>query len=1100
MSRARALKLGGATGGGLLALAILACVYEVFLTPPGDLSREEIVRRVSRESPIYYADGKRQVGALFTGAHRKYVPLKDMPPLALKAIVAAEDQNFYHHHGVDVLATGKAFVDGVFHLNFRRAGSTITQQTVKILFDDWEHSFRRKVQEALAAFKMERLYSKDQILEFYLNQFHVTSNGNGIGVAAKYYFDKEVKDLDLVETAFIAGTVKHPTKYNPFTKYDSEDRERAEEAAKVRKDYVLKRMEAEGFITAAAAAAAREKPVPFKRGEFRSGDVALVELVRGQLDRPDLLEAVGMEDAEEFNQAGLKIVTTLDADIQAAAETAVRRNLVRLQLLLKGYEPEPAERFKVQTDLRAGEFAYGRVALGPRDAKDPEVQVSFGGPTGVIGAGSLREVAALLAQASGKPAAAHLKTLLQQLSVGAVVFTRVVDYDAAARTATLELARRPTVNGGLIVLDEGEVRAAVPGFDAQGYDRAMQAQRQPGSVFKAIVFHAALQLGWSILDPLSNVRQVFPLNGRLYLPRGDHESSHEEVSMLWTGIESENIAAVWLTAHLLDKLSYEEFKEVLAFLGLTPEPGENARDFQLRLSRLTDVKLGDDGIDERQLDLAAADMIPDAVFDGEPLTARRLRALWWGRGYEAELDKLLHHGKRDAVASDRDLRTMLVATNYRRLTGIAPRARGDWGNLAAAVRKYGVAVARTQSNLAAMLQRFVLVPGPKDEELAYLADEPAHTAMAGLVTRPLADADIQRVFGGGLTAFFGLGVTVGDVRLDGWLSLDRLEKLKGQVDTRTAAAKAASAEMGLSRLYNHHDFRVAVGLRYLVAFTRAMGVSSRLRPVLSFALGTNVVALAEVAKVYQTLLDGRIYRFHDDGPANQLNFVSRIEDAGGAVVFAAKKRVEQLVPPEPSRALLEILRRVVTHGTGRLLHRDLLLPDETGSGLRVPVFGKTGTTNNFISGSFAGFLPYPRDGATKLDARSSYVIAAYAGFDRNEAMLHGHFKGYGGDVALPAWTELAKSIVKTKDYAGKLDSLDIGALAAGELPLAVDGADTAVRVELVRGLMAHDAEMPGTAVVQVAGAADGDAFVPKRGLRLFKADARDPARKAPPGG
>ena len=1100
LTKSRRLRIMAAVAGVIFLATLGGCLYQIFWAPPGEFARDEIVRRVSRESPIFFADGKRQVGSLFTGAHRKYIPLRDIPPLALKAIVAAEDQNFYRHHGIDVLATAKAFAEGLISLNFRRAGSTITQQTVKILFDDWQHSFRRKLQEALAAFKMERLYSKDQILEFYLNQFHVTGNGNGIGVAARYYFDKDVKELDLVEIAFIAGTVKHPTKYNPFTKQSLDERDRAVEAAKTRKDYVLRRMEEEKFIDHATAEAAKERAVPFKRGDFQSGDVALVDLVRAQLDRPDILSAVGMEDAEEFNQAGLRIVTTLDADIQAAAETAVRRNLVRLEILLRGFEPEAASHFRTLTELKANEFAYGRV-VGPSEDAPNGLEISFGGPSGSIAPASIHAVAALLAVASAKPADGHFKALLQQLKPGAVVLTRVITYDTATRRATLELARHPTVNGGLIVLDAGDVRATVPGFDSQGYDRALSAQRQPGSVFKAIVFHAALQLGWSILDTLSNARQVFPLAGKLYIPRGDHESDHDEVSMLWTGVESENIAAVWLTAHLFDKLSFDQFQGVLANLDLAPDPDESPDAYRKRMTRVLGVRLSEDEIDEHQLDVAVAEMGPDAIFDDGERSARRLRSLWWGRGYEPELAHLNAYARRapHAAASEIETRRALIANNFIRLQSMAAAAHSDWINLGAAVQKYGAHVAFSQPSLNAMLRRFMLIQSGDRVDLAYAGDAASIPVVTPLPTRVLTEADVDRIFGSKVASFFGLGSKIDDVRLDAGIPIARVEKLKELVAKRAAQVRTGNDPMGVYRLFQSHDARVALALAYLVQFTRSMGVTSAVKPVLSFALGTNVVTLAEVGKIYQTLLDGKIYRFHADGLPNQLNFLSRIEDATGQVIYTPKKETEQLVASEPSRPFLEILRRVVTNGTGRALDKELTLAAAGGATLKVPVFGKTGTTNGFTSGSFAGFLPYPRDGASTLDPRSSYVIAAYAGFDRNQPMQRGHFRGYGAEVALPAWTELAKAIVQAKDYAAGLDALDLSALAAGEWPLSPKAnTDTPVRVDLLRGSMAETSEETGTVVVKAPGEADGSKFAPKRSLHLFRAmrDSPEPETKA----
>ena len=143
----------------------------------------------------------------------------------------------------------------------------------------------------IGALQLERMYSKEQILEFYLNQFHVTANGKGVGIAAQYYFNKDVRDLTLVEAAFIAGSVKAPSKYNPFIKGTRERKDRAQVEANRRKNYVLRRMYEQGWLTAEKLKEAWKKSVPFNKGKFRTQEVALVSLVRGQLDKPEILEA-----------------------------------------------------------------------------------------------------------------------------------------------------------------------------------------------------------------------------------------------------------------------------------------------------------------------------------------------------------------------------------------------------------------------------------------------------------------------------------------------------------------------------------------------------------------------------------------------------------------------------------------------------------------------------------------------------------------------------------------------------------------------------------------------------------------------------------------
>jgi penicillin-binding protein 1A len=213
--------LGGLAVSGLVA-------YFVYFGDVSELKKSTILARINEETTLYTLDEEHKIGSFFDDEHRSYVTIDQVPEDMIRAMVAAEDKNFFQHFGIDPVAISLAFWEGVQNgFRFRRGGSSITQQTVKNVMDHREHSFRRKVKELIRALQLERMYSKQQILEFYLNQFHVTANGKGIGIAARYYFNKDVKELNLVESAFIAGSVKAPSKYNPFIKYTREDTEEA---------------------------------------------------------------------------------------------------------------------------------------------------------------------------------------------------------------------------------------------------------------------------------------------------------------------------------------------------------------------------------------------------------------------------------------------------------------------------------------------------------------------------------------------------------------------------------------------------------------------------------------------------------------------------------------------------------------------------------------------------------------------------------------------------------------------------------------------------------------------------------------------------------
>ena len=558
------------------------------------LKKTTILSRINEETTIFCLDEKTRLGSFFNSEHRRYVSIDEIPRHMIHAIIAAEDKNFYKHIGVDPSAIFSAIIEG-FRTGRFRGGSTLTQQTVKNVMSDWEYSLRRKIKEAISSLQMERLYSKKEILEFYLNQFHVSGNGTGIGIAAKHYFNKDVRELDLVESAFIAGSVKGPSKYDPFLKYTKTDRDRAAREAFTRKNYVLKRMFEQGLITKEEFQENFTKAVPFSRGTFGSSEVALVNLVKSQLGRKEILDQLKIETADELNRAGLRVFTTIDCQMQTDAQLAMRRNLSRLETILSGFSPEKPESFKRLRDLSLNQFYFGKVEEVKRDDKDPSIKVSFGLSTGIIPGEALMRYAKLMDLPIQEGYTSQLRKLLGAIKSGDILFVEVRSYDTQKHEAVLELHKRPKINGALVALDKGDVRVAVSGFDTLGYNRAIFARRQPGSVFKSVVFFAAQNLGWNILDTLDNERQLFPYQNRFYFPRPDHVSPYRRVSMIFAGTTSENLASVSLTYRILEKINFDQFKQLLGVLDLMPHAGEGTPDFHLRIQRSLGVQLDNEG-------------------------------------------------------------------------------------------------------------------------------------------------------------------------------------------------------------------------------------------------------------------------------------------------------------------------------------------------------------------------------------------------------------------------------------------------------------------------------------------------------------------------
>ena len=1063
------LVIAGFSGGLGVASVV---VYQVFWGDHSALKKTTILARINEETTIYTLDGKTRIGAFFNNSHRTYVPIEEVPAHMLRAMVASEDKNFYNHYGIDPIAISSAFWDGVRRgFRFRRGGSTITQQTVKNIMDRREHTFQRKFKEMIRALQLERLYTKNEILEFYLNQFHVTANGNGIGIAAKYYFNKSVEDLSLVEAAFISGSVKAPDKYNPFTKYTKEKRALAWQRADERKNYVLRRMYEQGWISEEELKVGWETTVPFSKGKFTSKEVALVQLIKGQLDKKEILEALELDSIKDLNHAGLKIFTTIDAELQKQGQLAMRRNLSRLEYIIEDFKVEDPKRFKTLRSLEENQFAFGKVAkIHKGRKKDAYLEIDFGLPLGVASYDSLERTAKILNLPTYKGAPFHIKQILNTLKVGDVVLAEVLTYDKETQRAEIELKAYPKVNGGMIAVEQGEVRAVVSGFEAKGFNRAVFARRQPGSTFKSLVYLAGLQMGWSLVDKLDNERRLFPFQGHFYYPRPDHASPYENVSMVWAGTKSENVASIYLAAHLLDKLNFGEFKKLLKHMNLMPNKGESVSDYHFRVSKAVGVQLNSDGIREHLLIKAIHDLKPDLVFSGDTKIFMTLSKLWWGQNYLPELKKLYDEEEEELKPKERAARVKMLFFSYHRLKRLSEELEKDWDALRELISSKGPETAFFDEATKEILERFRVLPGSSSRpSLAYFRFLPEEDAfmkenMEEIEVerkppgRPLNALDMQMIWGesGG---FGQANIPMSDVKLSGKVAQKYLPLIASNLENRHASVMALEEPYGIYRYFNHHDFRIVLGLKYLVSLSRAMGVYSDLEPVLSYPLGTNVVSVAEVAKIYQTFVDGKTYRFYEQGPQNQLNFIKRIEDREGNVLFEPEREEFQLFSPCLASQMAEILGKVVTHGTGRRARGELQIPiqeEDKERGLkeitmRVPAYGKTGTTNDYTTAYFAGFIPYPTVTRSPLALENSYVIASYVGYDLNETMRRGPYRISGAYGALPVWSDFGKALLEYKKYTEFVDKLDLSLYKKRVWPLSEHRCGEGMAVDLPRG-------------------------------------------------
>jgi hypothetical protein len=424
----------------------------------------------------------------------------------------------------------------------------------------------------------------------------------------------------------------------------------------------------------------------------------------------------------------------------------------------------------------------------------------------------------------------------------------------------------------------------------------------------------------------------------------------------------------------------------------------------------------------------------------------------------------------------------------------------DWKVIEGAVAAKGADGALGDPAVQQVAARFRVLPGLSKPALGYSmvldGERPAkdyrnRAELESLIApagRPLGGLDMQAIWGGN-SMFGSADIKLDDVLLDGWFPHGNQSQLEAYVNKHYDEVMGRQEEYDLNRYYQHHDFRIAIGLNYLVSLAKAMGVTSNIEPVQSFPLGTNVVSLAEVAKIYQTFVSGKTYRFYQEGAPNQLNLIRRIEDRFGNTLFEPKRAEYQLVLPEFGLQMREILRRVITHGTGRRAMAELYLtlnpadpgkqPDPKKAAaaekrIRIPAFGKTGTTNDYNNANFAGFLPYPVEKGAPLDPENSYVLAAYAGYDVNVQMRAGAINVTGAIGALPAWIGLAKAIIDKKKYADQLDQLDLSLISRQEWPLKADERATALTVDLPRGVVMGGNGGEGEAVATSDSSKEGE--------------------------
>ena len=546
--------------------------------PDNQFNRDTVLQVLSGETRVYYNDGNELLGAFFDANHRLYVPYGDIPKDIVNALIAAEDAGYWNHNGFSLQGFLRAMLANIRSGHMRQGGSTLTQQTAKNVLGREERSIKAKWKELINALRLEKHFSKEDILEFYLNQFHVSGTGKGVAIAAQYFFDKELKDLSLAECAFIAGSVKGPFNYDPFIQRTEERKEKALKRGEERLRYVLGRMVEEGYIDQEQMNDALSEPLHFKHGNFRFSVSTTLERIDEKLSSEFYQKLFEEHDISDWRKAQLEIVTTLDARSQDAAKRALQNNISNLQMQLGGFVLPKAQYANKAVSARKGDYLYGAVdtVIHGEKGELKALRLSFGQLKGEVGEQSLKE----FGKQVGKDPAAVLGN---QMKKGAILLVSVLDEKKVNGFTPCKIETEPVLQGGLVAIRNGKVVASQGGFHNTDFDRSFKALRQLGSSWKPILYALALKHKWNYMNILENDFNVFQHVNQFYYPRPDHKNKGDLVSIAWAATRSENIASIWLLDHLLDKLSQEEFNSVAQENGFARDPDEDSKAYFERL-------------------------------------------------------------------------------------------------------------------------------------------------------------------------------------------------------------------------------------------------------------------------------------------------------------------------------------------------------------------------------------------------------------------------------------------------------------------------------------------------------------------------------------
>ncbi|MDH4611935.1 penicillin-binding protein 1A [Pseudomonas sp. BN102] len=500
----------------------------LYLSP--SLPSVDSLRRIQLQIPlrVYSNDGK--LIAEFGEMRRSPVRFADIPPDFIQALLAAEDDNFANHYGVDLTSLMRAATQLLKTGHIQTGGSTITMQVAKNYFLTSERSFSRKINEILLALQIERELSKDEILELYVNKIYLGNRAYGIEAAAQVYYGKSIRELSLAQMAMIAGLPKAPSRFNPLVNPTR---------SKERRDWILGRMYKLGRIDEARFQQAINEPID------ASYHVPTPELAAPYIAEMARAEMVGRYGSDAYTE-GFRVITTVPSNLQEVANSALREGLLEYDQR-HGYRG-PETRLPGMTRETWLQELVKQKALG---GLEPAIV------TQVEKSGILVLTRSGQEEAVGWDSMKWARPFLNTNSLGPrpqrpADVAQIGDMVRVQRQAdgSLHFVQLPAAQSALVSLDpnDGAIRSLVGGFsfEQSNYNRAAQAKRQPGSSFKPFLYSAALDNGFTAASLVNDAPIVFHEAGmeEAWRPKNDNNTFLGPIRLREALYKSRNLVSI----------------------------------------------------------------------------------------------------------------------------------------------------------------------------------------------------------------------------------------------------------------------------------------------------------------------------------------------------------------------------------------------------------------------------------------------------------------------------------------------------------------------------------------------------------------------------